>query len=166
MRTFEVLRRTAHRWELAGVFSDAAPAVAAAKSLLENARVPEAVRVMAVEPRSEGFAEWSVYRQSTSALDRDSVPGGAGAERAVSGLGKLPHIGAPADPSRLPPSWKEEPMSRSTLAALLVAALVLCGIVYLLSPSRPDSHASYIFDSPVAHQKQAIRNPWSGEVSR
>lgn len=140
--------------------------MAAAKSLLENARVPEAVRVMAVEPRSEGFAEWSVYRQSTSALERDSATGSAGAETVGSGVGKIPHIGAPADLSRLPPSRKEEPMSRSTLATLVMAALVLCGIVYLLSPSRPDSHASYIFDSPAAHQKQAIRNPWSGEVSR
>jgi hypothetical protein len=181
MRTFEVLRRSDNRWLLAGVFDDAAHAIADAKSLMTRARTPEAVRVMAVEQREMSFVEWVIFQETTDDEPIDDPlptaraewkpPEEAPPEPPETLPASLPELPPPPRPRRAKTTRPRPPSPRhgSALTRVAVVALIviaLGGFYALLARRGPTPQQVWIFDTPEAQKPHALRNPWTGEISR
>jgi hypothetical protein len=180
MRTFEVLRRSDNRWLLAGVFDDAGHAIADAKSLLERALMPEAVRVMAVEQRETSFVEWVIFQQTVGGETIDDPPPAPAVEGRSWDDAPAPRMAGPASlPGLRPqsrPARAKTPRSRpratvggytvGNLAALALVLLALGGFVAIMAWYGSASQHEWIFNSPEAQKPHALRNPWTGEISR
>lgn len=152
MPHFEVHRLSHRHWRIDAIFSDRPSAIEEAKRLLLNRRGLEGVRVLQVEERERCFVEWTVYI--------DARPAAAARRR-------LPAIAAPALPRPTTPPRQPGRAPLGGASALTLAGLLLaCGMMILFAhrPQQPD--AVWVFDRPEAWQPHALRNPWTGEVSK
>ncbi len=177
MRSFEVLQRTGDRWLLAGVFDDAAAAVADAKSLVKRSHVQIEVRVIAVENRASGFIEWTVHQESTftEGVVVDEP------ERQQVAPAAVPREPAAAEPETHSPSTTrrvqaprglrrrvtKRPPQRPLLPARYAAALLVIAIVGgVVAVAMRQPPSAWVFDTPEAQKPHALRNSWTGEISR
>ena len=64
MTSYEIRKYVDGRWLLDSVFDDKAAAVDEAKMLMERSRSVPAIRVVAVMDDTDGFREWTVFKQS------------------------------------------------------------------------------------------------------
>lgn len=177
MRSFEVLQRTGDRWLLAGVFDDAAAAVADAKSLVERSNVQIAVRVIAVEHRASGFTEWTIHEESTFTegvvMDEPEKkqetpatisPGPAPAEpQSPSTPPRRRVLGPRARRSKVPKRPPQRPLLPARYAAALIVIAIVGGVVAVAMRQPP---SVWVFDTPEAQKPHALRNSWTGEISR
>jgi hypothetical protein len=177
MRSFEVLQRTGDRWLLAGLFDDAAAAVADAKSLVERANVPIAVRVIAVEHQASGFTEWTIHQESTFTegivMDepekKRETPatasrGPALAEPQARAMPPKRRVLAPrARRSKVTKRPPRRPLLPARYAAALIVIAIVGGVVAVAMRQPP---SPWVFDTPEAQKPHALRNSWTGEISR
>jgi hypothetical protein len=144
---FEVHRLSRRHWHVDAIFADRGSAIADAKRLMRSRRGLDGVRVLRVEEKEEGFLERPVYLVERPRARR---------------YWPLLAVGAPAP--RQPPSARA---SFTGAPALTLAGLLLaCGLMLLLAHRPAPSDGTWVFDRPEAWQPHAMRNPWTGEVSR
>jgi hypothetical protein len=146
---FEVHRLLRRRWRLDAIFADRQSAIEDAKRLMQAPRGLEAVRVLRVEERDQGFLEWTVYL--------------AGRPRAQRSWRRYGSVVA----ARPAPRRQRARAGVSGGSALLLAGLVIgCALLFLSAPRPRPTDAVWVFDRPEAWQPHPLRNPWTGEVSQ
>lgn len=184
MRTFEVLQRTGDRWLLASVFDKPDLAISDAKTLMDRARTPIAVRVMAVQehPSQPGFIEWCVFRQSTfdeplsdaienEATDAELDPD-FDLEAGSTDAPPLDPDAQPSTPRSTPVVAASRPAKRRSVGPgprMMAAALILLGLggVFAMLAHRASAPREiWIFDTPEAQKPHLLRNSMTGEFSR
>lgn len=152
MPHFEVHTFARDRWLIDGIFSDKETAVDDAKLLLGRTRAFDAVRVLQVEEEAQGFQEWTVYVAARPRRRRRRRSAAASA--------------VPAAPARPPaPAARAHPPSAAP-ALLLLIALSLAGLLFVSAQPPSQPKWVWVFDRPEAWQTHALRNPWTGDVSR
>lgn len=152
MPHFEVHTLARDRWLIDGIFSDKETAVDDAKLLMARTRAFDAVRVLQVEEEPQGFQESTVY---VAARQRRRRAAWAAAPAAVA-----PRPAVPVRPAARAHAPSAAP------ALLLLTALTLAGLMILFAHRPTQPKWVWVFDRPEAWQTHALRNPWTGEVSR
>lgn len=158
MPHFEVHTLADDRWLIDGIFFDKQTAIDDARLLLERTRLLDAVRVLQVEEVDSGFYEWTVYvaLQPRPRRRRRRPPPPAAAPVVPSPRAAAP--ARPPAPARMP--------ANGAPALLLLGVLALCGFLILFAHRPKQPEWVWVFDRPEAWQPHALRNPWTGEVSR
>lgn len=159
MAHFEVHRLVDERWLLDAVFDDQAQAIEDARSLMARARSLAAVRVLKVEEQQSGFVEWIVY-------NRDSANERVRSQRLAPSLmplrRRVPAFGGQVG------GFARRPARRASFSspALALTVLFALGGLLVLLAQRLEPRGVWVFDRPEAQAPHALRNPWTGEVSR
>lgn len=158
MLHFEVHTLAQDRWLIDGIFSDKETAVDDAKLLMTRTRAFDAVRVLQVEERPQGFQESTIY---VAARPRPR---------------RLREAGAAPQPARPPASVVPPPAATTARAhahppsaapaLLLLTALTLAGLMILFAHRPTQPKWVWVFDRPEAWQTHDLRSPWSGEAPR
>lgn len=157
MLHFEVHTLAQDRWLIDGIFSDKETAVDDAKLLMTRTRAFDAVRVLQVEERPQGFQESTVY-VAARPRPRRLREAGAAPRPAAPPASVMPLPAAPARANAHPPS--------AAPALLLLTVLTLAGLMILFAHRPAQPQWVWVFDRPEAWQAHELHSPWTGEASR
>lgn len=166
MPHYEVHTLAQDRWLIDGVFFDKTTAIDDAKILLGRTRALDAVRVLQVEERRNGFFEWTVYAAARPrpSPHRRAAPDAPAAAAQPSAVAPLRMIAPQRAVTRAAASSSYG--SGRGPALLFVSMLALFGLMVLFAHRPHQPKWVWVFDRPEAWQRHDIVNPWSGEVSR
>jgi hypothetical protein len=149
---FEVHTLAEDRWLIDGIFSEKETAIEDAKLLLEHQHALDAVRVLRVEEKREGFVEATVYIGARPRRRRRK-------KRGVTLWHLSPVVAPPPRPAPPPPA-PPRPQSAAP-ALLLLTVLALAGASVLFAHHAAERNWVWVFDRPEARQQHELHNPWT-----
>lgn len=154
MLHFEVHTLAEDRWLIDGIFSEKETAIEDAKLLLEHQQALDAVRVLRVEEKREGFVEATVYIGARPRRRRRKKRGAT--------LWHLSPVVAALPPPRPVPRPPAPVRPRSAAPALLLLTVFsLAGFSVLVAHHSAERNWVWVFDRPEARQQHELHSPWT-----
>jgi hypothetical protein len=150
---FEVHTLAEDRWLIDGVFSEKETAIEDAKLLLAHQRALDAVRVLRVEEKREGFIEATIYIGARPRRRRRK-------NRSAT-LWYLSRAVAPMAPRPAPRSFAPARPRSAAPALLLLTVLSLAGFSVLFAHHSTERNWVWVFDRPEAQQQHDLHSPWT-----
>jgi hypothetical protein len=150
---FEVHTLAEDRWLIDGIFSEKETAIEDAKLLLAHQQALDAVRVLRVEEKREGFIEATVYIGARPRRRRR--------KKRSATLWYLSRAVAPPTPRPVPrPPAPVRPRSAAP-ALLLLTIFSLAGFSMLLAHHSAERNWVWVFDRPEAQQQHELHSTWT-----